>query len=239
MFPIEQTAKGFKKYNRKKKFSIFWRKLGTTFLWQQGGEAVLQWDTEKPAPCRKILTNVATLQVENRIWQERLWIELKDKDNAQLEKTCFSDIWPQKHCSDHTHTHTHTQHIEVSRRIQRSRDENAMHQWRDSKDPGLQGRTVSGHLTLQQGNVISHQENGRMLEYDDEQTGNCVLLMKLQREASVLKISWLCFISRTEDGRSQDPKPHCEGGGGGGEDQSINITWGRQEHHLLVRCAEF
>lgn len=155
-FPIEQTAKGFKKYNRKNKFSIFWRKLGTTFLWQQGGEAVLQWDTEKPAQCRKILTNAATLQVENRIWQKRLWIELKDKDNAQLEKTCFSDIWPQKHCSDHTHTHSHRECIEVSRRIQRSRDENAMCQRRDSKDQGIQGRTVSGNLTLQQGNVISH-----------------------------------------------------------------------------------
>ena len=68
---------------------------------------------------------------------------------------------------------------------------------------------------MQQGNVISHQEIGRMLEYDDEQTVNCMLLMKLQKEASVLKISWLCFISRTEDGRSQDPKPHCESDGGG------------------------
>ena len=81
------------------------------------------------------------------------------------------------------------------------------------------------------------QEIVRRLEYEDEQTGTCTLLMNVQREASVLKISWLCFISRTEDGRSQDPKPHCEGGSG--EDQSINITPGRQEHHLLVRCAEF
>lgn len=237
-FPIEQTAKGLKNAMRKNKFSIFWRKLGTTFLWQQGGEAVLQWDTEKPAQCRKILTNAATLQVENRIWQKRLWIELKDKDNAQLEKTCFSDIWPQKHCSDHTHPHSHRECIEVSRRIQRSRDENAMCQRRDSKD---QRDTRQGQYQ-----ETSHY-NKEMLFHTQE----IVRRFRLWRWANrnlhaadegakgsfCLEDQLAVFHQWNWRWKIQDPKPHCEGGSG--EDQSINITRGRQEHHLLVRCAEF
>lgn len=59
------------------------------------------------------------------------------------------------------------------------------------------------------------QEIGRMLGYEDEQTGNCMLLMKLQRETSVLNISWLCFISGTEDGRSKT------------SDHTVKVAWGR------------
>lgn len=44
-----------------------------------------------------------------------------------------------------------------------------MCQRRDSKDQGIQGRTVSGNLTLQQGNVISHLRDCQRLDYEDEQ----------------------------------------------------------------------
>lgn len=64
------------------------------------------------------------------------------------------------------------------------------------------------------------QEIVRRLDYEDEQTGTCAA-DEGAREASVLKISWLCFISGTEDGRSQDPDYTVKVAVG---DQSINIT---------------